>query len=243
MKKILTAVIVLALCANSYGTILVYKVSEHLSGFTVGPSQQPNTGKKTRDTLKGFVVINVNTTTLNSVTTDPNNRPAFIAVDPKSFVILSASVPDVQQAAFNLTTAGDKYMQKFLILKNNGKATKKVIILPDFIFRFDRSSPVLVVQFSNSLVDGKLVSVDIGTATKALVPRSIKGDAFYFITTDVGGAQETVGRVSFKLDSSLTKLANDRAIPFTVNQTVEQIAEKLTKSGHMEMTPVEFYGQ
>ena len=243
MKKILTIVVVLALCVNSFGEVLVYKVSGHTSGFTVGPSLQPNTAKKFSSGIKGYVVTNINTSTLNSVAADANNRPAFIDIANKSFVTLSSTTPHVTNASFDLTVSGDQYSQRFSVLTNGGKATKKVIVLPQFNFRYFTSSPKLDVQFSNSLMDGELKLVDIGNPTKVALPRSIKGDAFFFVTTDVGGAQESVGRVSFKVDSKFTKLANDRAIHLTVAQTVDQIEQELIDSGHNEMTPEEFFGQ
>jgi hypothetical protein len=248
MKKVLMVLIVVAMYANSFGAVLVYRVSDSMSGYTVGPSWGPSFAQQFRGSINGYVVVDVNTTTLNTITTsdvnDANNNPAFIAIKKRSFVAFDGNTPKAQ-TEFDLTKSGKPYQQKFAIRTKSGKATKKVIVVPQFYFVYNASSPKLSVEFYQTqgvLVD-QLDTVDIGLPAKAVIPRSIKGQAFYNVVTDFGGSQSSIGNVSFMLDKSFTKTANTGAIPMTVSETIDFIEQDLVKHGYAEVTFTEFFGQ
>lgn len=242
----------MVICANSFGEILVYKVSDSMSGFAVVPSWAPNAAQNFKGGIRGYVVVSVNTTTLNTNTSsDANNKPAFIAVDHREFVIFDGNNPKVQ-TKFDLTQPinpadpnNTRFNLKFEILTKNGKATNKVIVLPQFYFVYNATSPKLSVQFfqTQSVLVGQLDTVDIGVPIKAVIPKSIKGQAFYNVLTDFGGSQSSIGNVSFKLDNSFTKTANTGAIPMMVSETIDFIQQELVKRGHTEVTFTKFFGQ
>jgi hypothetical protein len=248
MKKSLLVLIVAAMCADSFGEILVYKVSDNMSGYTVGPSWGASFAQQFKGSINGYVVVDVNATTLNTITSadanDANNNPAFIAIKKRSFVIFDGNNPKAQ-TEFDLTKSGKQYQQKFEIRTKSGTVTNKVIVAPQFYFIYNSSSPNLSVEFFQiqGVLTGQLSDVDIGLAAKAVVPKSIKGRALYNILTDFGGSQGSDGNVSFILDSFYTKTANSGATPMTVPQTIAYIKEKLIKSGYTATTFAKFFGQ
>jgi hypothetical protein len=246
MKKVLMVLIVVTMYANSFGEVLVYKVSSSMSGYTVDPNSDPNTAQQFKGSIRGYVVVGINTTTLNTTNNVSNskNKPAFIAVKDRSFVAFDGNNTKVQ-TEFNLTTAGDQYMQKFEILTKNGTVTRKGIVVPQFFFVYTATDPNLRVEFfqTQSVLTGQLKTVDIGIPIKAVIPPSIKGRAFYNVTTDSGGSQNSIGNVSFTLDKSFTQTANTGSIPLTVSETIDYIEQKLVKRGYTEVTFTKFFGQ
>jgi hypothetical protein len=128
--------------------------------------------------------------------------------------------------------------------------TRKAIVLPQFYFGYTATDPNLKVEFfqtknglTQSVLTSQLKIVDIGIPIKAVVPPSIKGRAFYNVTTVSGGSQNSIGNVSFTLDSSYTKTANTGAIPMTVSETVAYIEQKLVKRGYTAGTFAQFFAQ
>ncbi|HEY5141185.1 MAG TPA: hypothetical protein VIJ25_18000, partial [Methylococcales bacterium] len=124
MNKILMVLFVVAMCANSFGEVLVYRVSDNMSGYTVDPNSDPNTAQRFRGGIRGYVVVGISTTTLNTTNNVSNskNKPAFIAVKDRSFVSFDGNNPNVQ-TEFNLTSSGDQYQQKFQLLTKGNRLT------------------------------------------------------------------------------------------------------------------------
>ena len=216
-RKLVMLLFVLAICAPSYGNtaVLVYRVTIIDKPVIVDLYQPGNAWTapsiKSSASFKGFLVFDVNTTTLfiNTPVDDANFTPTLIlnGADPQTKAKKQQWVEQGTVTINPITIGTKKYAQLGWEATGSGSTDP---------------------NYSNGQVLGKCVRTVLvtGGTTKVDVPKSLKGQGgFYKTSSSIGnlylvkdGPSSTT---TLTLDVAKTKKAN------TGNLTVQQMADSL----------------
>jgi hypothetical protein len=217
--------------------IVVYRIWGNMSGFVFDPDSQLQTVMGVNERPRGYIVADVNATTLCTrySSTPDTNDPTLIVIDNESFAVLRGTDPNII-ATFDLAQSGDKYHQKFAVLRKNGRRAENTMVRPQINFVYDNNSTDGHMAFYSDDLVGNLHSLNIGTAAKMSVPKFIKGHTYFDLSTD----QLTSGKVLLTLDKEYTKLANKGGM--SVADTVTALTNDLQKR-YSEVSVANFAAQ
>ena len=233
MKKLVLLVAIFALCAPSYGSVLVYKVTTSINPLVSFSDENETSGDVVKVKLDTFVVFDVNDNSLDvnipadiADANDPNitslspDRPTAIVTgrinNKKIQMTLGGSDPNSNVFIDRALGLFDSIAPFTNTTKKKELNTQVFIEISDSDTTFDMFTEMF----------GKNTSADIGRGQteKLLLAKSLKGNADI-----VEGAQliNGFGTAKATLDSKYTKLGNT-APGKSVSQVVAQIQADLT---------------
>jgi hypothetical protein len=209
-----------------------------MTGYNFNQKTNPKTIRRYSYLIAGYIVADVNTTTLytNYPSQADANNPTFIVQGSRSFTAFSCSDHSVT-ATFDLAQAGTSYYQRFNVVNSHGKSAGQTIVLPQFDFMYNNKSSSVAVAFYDNQLMGNITPTDIGAATKANVPSVIIGSANF----DQGSLLKVLGNAVLTLNTYYTKLANQHNM--RVADIVNQITYDMQQKNSTEVSLAVFFAE
>jgi hypothetical protein len=219
MKKFVLLMVVFAMCVPSYGSVRVFNLKVTVKPAVVFTSGTELTGDVFKGALQGYAVIDEN----------PSNGAVGQTVNnvPTAVIFGTFNGQKVQQ-----TFGGGDANSSVAITRVNGNVANSVRPFvtsdPKIAYTWLNCEVIDTVSgFDLSIFDafGKIALADVGTGTKSLVVKSMKGAAIFeaAVTTPIEGS----GIATLSFNAKYTIMANTGSL--TVAATVAQIQADLVK--------------